>query len=291
MTVLALPVTVRALRAEITARFVEAGVASPNAEARDLIAAVVDQPRFWPVEHGDDQLSEDVVAAIRAATERRARGMPFAYAVGKAAFRYLTLVVDQRVLIPRQETEYLVDLVLDSTGKRGVVADICTGSGCIALALATEGQYERVIATEVSQESKAVAQMNADKLSVPRPRRPADIRRGDLLAPLTPNDCITAIVSNPPYIAPDEMADLPPSVRDWEPHRALVSDNDGLAHTFRIVDDAPRVLQPGGLLALEVDSRRAERVRDHVSEHGAYRDVMLHKDFCERDRYVLARLR
>lgn len=289
MSVLALPLTVRALRAEISARFVEAGVASPNAEARDLIAAVVDQPRFWPVEHGDDQLGDEVVAAIRAATERRANGMPFAYAVGKAAFRYLTLTVDQRVLIPRQETEYLVDLVLDSTGRRGVVADIGTGSGCIALALATEGQYERVIATEVSHESEAVAQMNADKLSAPRAA--ADIRRGDLLAPLTPFDGITAIVSNPPYIAPDEMADLPPSVRDWEPRQALVSENDGLAHTFRIVADAPRVLQSGGLLALEVDSRRADRVRDHVSEHGAYRDVTLHKDFCERDRYVLARLR
>lgn len=289
MSVLTLPATVRALRAEISARFVEAGVPSPNAEARDLIAAVVDQPRFWPVEHGDYQLSDEIVAAIRAATERRARGMPFAYAVGKAAFRYLTLIVDQRVLIPRQETEYLVDLVLDSTGRRGVVADICTGSGCVALALATEGQYERVIATEVSQESKAVAQMNADKLSACRP--PADIRRGDLLAPLTRNDCITAIVSNPPYIAPDEMADLPPSVRDWEPHQALVSENDGLAHTFSIVLDAPRVLQSGGLLALEVDSRRAQRVADYVSEHGHYRDVTLHKDFCERDRYVLARLR
>ena len=289
MSVLTLPLTVRALRAEISARFVEAGVASPNAEARDLIAAVVDQPRFWPVEHGDDQLSEDVVAAIRAATERRARGMPFAYAVGKAAFRYLTLMVDQRVLIPRHETEYLVDLVLDSTGRRGVVADICTGSGCIALALATEGQYERVIATEVSQESQAVSQMNADRLA--QPHAPADVRGGDLLAPLTPHDGVTAIVSNPPYIAPDEMADLPSSVRDWEPHRALVSPNEGLAHTFRIVDDAPRVLQTGGLLALEVDSRRAQRVADYVGQHGDYRDVMLHKDFCERDRYVLARRR
>jgi len=289
MSVLTLPLTVRALRAEISARFVVAGVASPNAEARDLIAAVVDQPRFWPVEHGDDQLSEDVVAAIRAATERRARGMPFAYAVGKAAFRYLTLVVDQRVLIPRQETEYLVELVLDSTARRGVVADVCSGSGCIALALATEGQYERVIATEVSQESKTVAQMNADNLTAPR--APADIRRGNLLGPLTPEDGITAIVSNPPYIAPDEMAELPPSVRDWEPHHALVSENDGNAHTFTIIDDAPRVLQSGGLLALEADSRRAQRVADYVSAHGAYRDVMLHRDFCERDRYVLARLR
>lgn len=288
MSVLTLPVTVRALRAEVSARFVEAGVGSPNAEARDLIAAVMDQPRFWPVEHGDDQLSEDVVAAVRAATERRASGMPFAYAVGKAAFRYLTLHVDRRVLIPRHETEYLVDLVLDSTGRRGVVADVCTGSGCIALALASEGNYERVIATDASDEAAALARTNADALTTPH--APADIRGGDLLTPLSAADGITAIVSNPPYIAPDEVAQLPSSVRDWEPHRALVSANDGLAHTFSIIDDAPRVLGPGGLLALEVDSRRADRVADYVAADGAYFDVALHKDFCERDRYVLARV-
>jgi release factor glutamine methyltransferase len=289
MSVLTLPVTVRVLRAEISARFVEAGVESPNAEARDLIAAVLDQPRFWAVEHGDDQLSEEVVTAIRAATERRASGMPFAYAVGKAAFRYLTLLVDQRVLIPRQETEYLVELVLDSTKRRGVVADVCTGSGCIALSLATEGNYERVIATEVSQESINVARTNAGNIG--GQHKLADIRGGHLLSPLTPEDGITAIVSNPPYMAPDDMPVLPPSVRDWEPHHALLSDNDGLAHTFEIVDDAPRVLSANGLLALEVDSRRADRVADYVCANGAYHDVTLHKDFCERDRYVLARLR
>lgn len=288
MSVLTLPLTVRALRGELVTRFVDAGIASPNAEARDLIAAVVDQPRFWPVEHGDDHVSDEIVAAVRAAAGRRARGMPFAYAVGKAAFRYLTLTVDQRVLIPRQETEYLVDLVLDSTAKRGVVADVCTGSGCIALALATEGKYERIIATEVSQESRAVAQMNAENLA---PRTPAEVRAGDLLSSLAPEDGITAIVSNPPYIAPHEMAELPSSVRDWEPQHALVSDNDGLAHTFRIIDDVPRVLKAGGLLALEVDSRRADRVAGYMAAQGVYRDIAVHKDFCERDRYVLARLR
>jgi len=286
MSVVALPLTVRALRAEVSACFASAGIDDPHTEARDLIAAVVDRPRFWPVEHANDPIDGE---AVRAAAARRAQGMPFAYAVGKAAFRHLTLIVDRRVLIPRQETELLVDLVLEVTKGRGVVVDIGTGSGCIALALASEGQYERVIATELSQGAKAVAQMNAD--SLPQLHSPADIRGGDLLTPLTAQDRITAIVSNPPYIAQTEMAELPASVQDWEPHLALVSENDGLSHTFRLVDDSPRVLMPGGLLALEVDSRRAQRVADHIRANGEYKNARVHKDFTGRDRYVLAHRR
>ncbi len=286
MALLASPLTVRALRAEIAAGFTSAGIDDPYNEARDLIAAVMDQPRFWAVEHANDLIDGE---AVRVAADRRGQGMPFAYAVGKASFRHLTLIVDRRVLIPRQETELLVDFVLQATNGRGVVADIGTGSGCIALALASEGHYERVIATEVSQAAKAVAQLNADSL---QPLHlPADIRGGDLVAPLTAQDHISAIVSNPPYIAPEEMAELPPSVQDWEPHLALVSDGDGLAHTFRIIDDSPRVLIRGGLLALEVDSRRAQRVADHIRAHGEYINARVHKDFTGRDRFVLAQLR
>ncbi|MGH7710838.1 MAG: N5-glutamine methyltransferase family protein, partial [Gemmatimonadaceae bacterium] len=156
----------------------------------------------------------------------------------------------------------------------------------IALALASEGSFDRVIATEIAQGAKAVARMNADAL--PHPHSPAVLRGGDLLLPLTTQDRITAIVSNPPYIAEAEMAEMPASVRDWEPRLALVSDNDGLAHTFRIIDDAPRVLQAGGLLAFEVDSRRAQRVASHVREHGGYDAVQVHNDFTGRERYVLA---
>ncbi|MGQ0643079.1 MAG: peptide chain release factor N(5)-glutamine methyltransferase [Gemmatimonadaceae bacterium] len=286
MTVLSLPLTVRALREEIAAVFAQSVIDNPHDEARDLISAVLDQPRFWPVQHADAVIDGE---AVRRAAERRAQGMPFAYAVGKAAFRHLTLIVDERVLIPRQETELLVDLVLDATRGRGVVADIGTGSGCIALALASEGRFDRVIATEVSQAAKAVSQVNADNLAAPH--APADIREGDLLTPLTSEDGITIIVSNPPYIARHEMAQLPPSVRDWEPHVALFSDNDGLAHTFRIVAEAPSLLQSGGLLALEVDSRRAQLVAQQIRSNGAFDRVKVHRDFTGRERYVLAHRR
>lgn len=286
MSLLALPLSVRALRAEIASGFAAAGIEDPHNEARDLIAGVLDQPRFWTVEHANDVIDGD---AVRVAADRRRQGMPFAYAVGRASFRHLTLTVDRRVLIPRQETELLVDLVLDATGRRGVVADIGTGSGCIALALAGEGQYDRVIATDISPQATAIARTNADTLQPLR--SPTDIREGDLIAPLTTQDQVTAIVSNPPYIAQSEMAELPSSVADWEPHLALVSDNHGLAHTFRIIDDSPRVLGRGGLLALEVDSRRAQRVADHIRVNGQYDRVQVHKDFTGRDRYVLAHRR
>ncbi|MGQ0538630.1 MAG: HemK family protein methyltransferase, partial [Gemmatimonadaceae bacterium] len=230
--------------------------------------------------------------------EHRAAGMPFAYAVGRAAFRYLTLIVDRRVLIPRQETEYLVDLVLAATAARGVVADIGTGSGCIALALASEGRYESVIASDISSDCAAVAQLNARALAdAPGDLRPCtnglrpctvDIRVGYLLDTVTPRDRVSAIVCNPPYIAEDEIADLPSSVRDWEPRQALCSAAQGLATTFEIVHEAAALLRGGGLLALECDSRRAQRVAQHVKGHGAYSDVGLHRDLTGRDRFVLA---
>ncbi len=279
---------VRTLRAEIAELFADAGIDDPRGEARDLIAAVVNQPRSWPVAHAGDVVDGD---AVRVAAERRAQGMPFAYAVGNAAFRHLTLVVDRRVLIPRQETEHLVDLALDATGARGgVVADIGTGSGCIAVALATEGRYDRVIATDIAHGPKAVAQMNADLHSDKR-RCPIEIRVGNLLGPLTIQDRVTAIVSNPPYIASHEMADLPSSVRDWEPHLALVSTEDGLACTHQIIDGAAMLLAAGGLLALECDSRRAQRVAGYVRRTGAYHDVNVYNDFTGRERYVLAHKR
>lgn len=279
MSVATLPLTVRALRNEIATLFTGAGVERPHDEARDIIAAVLDRPRFWPVEHAADVIAGD---AVRDAAVRRVRGMPFAYAVGRAAFRHLTLDVDARVLIPRQETELLVDLVLSSTRGRGIVADVGCGSGCIALALASEGKFAKVIASDISSDALAVARQNAVKLHCE-----IDTRQGDLLTTLNRSDGITAIVSNPPYIAPGEMRDLPPSVTQWEPHLALVSENDGLQLTFDIIDDAQRVLHAGGMLALEVDSRRAQRVATYMRQSEQYGDVRVHNDFTGRERFVI----
>lgn len=266
----------------IASKLRRSGIPDPDTEARDLVAATVGQNRFWPRLHEDDPAAPEVVQGAQEAAMRRAAGMPFAYAVGRAAFRHLTLAVNASVLIPRQETELLVDLVLQQSGKDGVVADVGTGSGAIALALAAEGQFERVLATDVAADAISVARENARALHLN-----VEFRTGDLLAPLS-GERLDVLVSNPPYIAFDEAGALPASVRDWEPGHALFSGSNGLDATSRIVHGAPALLCKGGLLALEVDCRRAFQVAELVASNGAYCGVSVRQDLMGRDRFVLA---
>jgi release factor glutamine methyltransferase len=236
--------------------------------------------------NGDLDVPADLVMAAQSAAVRRASGMPFAYAVRRAAFRHLTLIVDERVLIPRQETEHLVDLVLrDQPGPGGVAADVGTGSGAIALSLASEGRFDRIIATDIASDALAAAKANA--ALVPGAATRVEFRAGELLAPLA-GEQLRVLVSNPPYIAYDEAAELPASVRDWEPVPALFSGEQGLSVTRQIIDGAPALLCEGGLLALEVDCRRAHQVTDLVASRGSFTNIQLHQDLMGRDRYVLA---
>jgi release factor glutamine methyltransferase len=259
-----------------------------RAEARDLVAAICDRPRFWPSLNPHELISEIIADQVLRAAELRRSGAPFAYAVGRAAFRFLSLAVDQRVLIPRQETELLVDLVLGARGpsREDVVADIGTGSGAIAIALATEGTFVRVIGTDVSADSLAVARNNVERYR-DRLRAPIALRMGAGLSALR-DEAVDVLVSNPPYVAFEEARDLPASVRDWEPATALFSPCHGLAFTREVVDSAPRSLRVGGLLALECDSRRARMVAELVASSRAFTDVQIHHDLAGRDRFVLA---
>ncbi len=214
----------------------------------------------------------DLVARYRDAVAQLERGVPFAYAVGRAGFRSLDLLSDPRALIPRPETEGLVDLVLRHA-HGGLAADIGTGCGCIALALATEGRFERVIAVERSPHAAS-------------PRTPVEIREGDLLAPLA-GLRYRAIVANPPYLTEDEYAELAPSVREFEPREALVSGSDGLAATRRLLENAAPLLEPAGVLALEIDERRGDAVRALALASGWTR-IEIHDDIFGRPRYALA---
>lgn len=280
--------TLAVLVREIAEQLADAGIAQAATEARDLVAAVLDKPRFWPTLHAAEQPAFEVLALVRRAARRRALGAPFAYAVQKAEFRFLTLDVDERVLIPRPETEQLVELVLGWSQARagGVAADIGTGSGAIALALAAEGRFERVIATDISADALHVAAGNLvrNRASL---RAPVELRAGSGLAPLRA-ERVDVLVSNPPYIAFDEMPQLPRLVRDWEPSQALCCSDDGLAVSRQIVARAPDVLRPGGLLALEVDSRRAALVAALVRSIGGFAAVSVRRDYTGRERFVLA---
>ena len=261
------------------------------AEARELLALLHDMPRHWPTLSRDQELDAAQCDAARRAAAKRASGAPLQYAAGRAAFRHLTLDVDERVLIPRPETEQLVEIVLDLTRheRGGVAVDVGTGSGAIALALANEGRFARVIGTDVSLDALAVARANAERFAG-RWCAELELRHGSLLGPV-PEKGLRAIVSNPPYIAFEEAAALPTSVRDWEPAVALFSGQDGMAATVRLVRDAAASLAPSGVLALEVDIRRAATVAELAASHGSYVDVRVLLDLTGRERFVVARRR
>ena len=281
------PGTIGALRRELAALLDAAGVPLPSEEARDVIAALLDVPRFWAVTHARDAAGATLRESALRAVRRRAAGAPFAYAVGRSAFRHLTLDVDERVLIPRQETELLPELVfarLDGPG--GAAVDVGTGSGAIALSLASEGRFDRVIATDVSLDALAVAGANVRQLARALRAR-VELRHGSALGPVA-GERLRAVVSNPPYIAYRELEALPASVRDWEPALALCCGGEGMDLTAQIVRDAAAVLEPGGVLALEVDVRRASLVAELAVTDGRYRDVAVRLDLAGRERFVVA---
>lgn len=256
--------------------------------AQDVIAALLDVPRFWPGANGSEAVDDSVCHAARLAIARLRSGAPFAYAVRRASFRHLTLDVDERVLIPRPETEGLVEQVLQlSGGGGGTAVDIGTGSGAIALSLASEGIFDRVVATDVSLDALAVARQNASRLAGAL-RAPVEFRHGALLAPLR-DVRASVIVSNPPYIAYHEAAQLPAGVRDWEPALALLSGADGMTATVAIIRGAADLLHEGGILALEVDARRASLVAESLAVDPRYREISVRLDLAGRERFVIAR--
>lgn len=284
---LALVTTVDSLHDEIAALLGTAGIERARDEARDIIAAVLDVARFWPSMNPDAPITPAQRDLAMRACRLRASGAPFAYAVGRAAFRTLTLAVDERVLIPRQETEELIDLVL-ALAPRGSVLDVGTGSGAIAIALAVEGHYHRIVATDVSPDALAVAQKNVTTYRHLL-QAPVELREGALFEPVR-GERFNLVVSNPPYIALTERDDLPASVREWEPSLALFSGDDGMTALHALIRGAESALLPDGVLALEVDSRRARLVADAIAATGAFRDVDVRLDLSGRERFVLARL-
>lgn len=273
--------TAESALAAAAARLKSAGIPDARREAARLAEAA------WGVEAGqvrlrpDRTIPADRLDRLAAMVERRAAGEPLAYLAGVVGFRRLTLASDARALIPRPETEGLVDLVLERMPV-GVVADVCTGSGCIALALAQEGRYDRVIGTDCSGEALALARENARRTALA-----VEWRQGDLAAPLA-GERLDGLVANPPYLTSAEHAALARSVAAWEPALALESGADGLDATRRLIADALPLMKPGGWLALEVDCERAAVVAALAAGSG-WSEPAVYRDLFGRARYVLAR--
>ena len=255
-----------------------------NAEL--LLAGMLGLKRLDLYLQHDRPLSPGELAEFKARLRRRARREPLQYIDGTAAFRELVLRVDPRVLIPRPETERLVQEVLDwAAGRDSLHAlDVGTGSGAIALALATEGPFARVVATDLREDTLAAAQRNHELAA---PGAPVEFRAGELFAPVH-GETFDVVVSNPPYVGEEERPSLDAEVVDWEPATALFGGVGGLDVIRPLVAQAPAHLRPGGLLALEIGVAQGAAVARLIQETGAFGAAAVRPDMAGRDRFVLA---
>jgi release factor glutamine methyltransferase len=262
------------------------GFHNPRLNAELLLAGMLGLKRLDLYLQFDRPLSPEELAEYRERLRRRARREPLQYIDGTAAFRDLVLKVDRRVLIPRPETERLVQEVLDWAGGREALSavDVGTGSGAIALALATEGPFARVVATDVSDAALAQARENHQFAA---PHAPVAFHPGDLLEPVR-GERFDVVVSNPPYIGDEESPSLDAEVRDWEPAGALFAGAGGLDVIRRLVPQAAGVLSPGGLLAMEIGAAQGPAVCGIITETRAFGAPRVRPDLAGRDRIVLA---
>jgi release factor glutamine methyltransferase len=258
----------------------ESEVPSPRVDAEHLVAHVLGISRS-ELYVADEALTEDQLDRLRSVQERRQQREPLAYILGEWGFRRLTLEVDRRVLIPRPETEVLVERCLERM--RDVpeprVLDLGVGSGAIALAIADEHPGARVLAVDRSAEALAVARGNVVRSPV---EGRVELRRGDLLAGVAGR--FDLVVANPPYVSPEEYETLQPEIRLYEPREALV----GVGVGAEIAGAARDVLAPGGWLLLECGDGQAGSLATELQALG-YQEVAKTRDLVGRERIVEAR--
>ena len=263
----------------------------PRSDAEELLSRLLGVRRGDLRAMGAQPLDAGARANLAAWLARRLAGEPVQYITGRAAFRDLDLAVDGRVLVPRPETEGLVEAVLEVLAgmrerwPRPAVLDLGTGSGAIALAIAQEWPAAAVTATDASAEALEVARANAEALGL-APR--VVLAQGDWFDAVGADERFEIVVSNPPYIARSEAEALPADVRDWEPHGALFADDDGLADARAIIEDAPRHLVAGGLLALELGESQVHEVAAWLEGAHDWASVEVRDDLSGRPRVLLA---
>jgi release factor glutamine methyltransferase len=292
--------TTRRLLAWMMEAFTRHGLDSPRVQAEMLLEHVFGCDRLRLYMDPDRPASPIERQALRELVGRALKNEPVQYLVGHAKFFGLTISVDRRVLIPRPSTATIVEDVLQhSRAQRGagggdglLIADVCTGSGCIALALLKLLPGARVVATDLSVEALEVAKGNAVALGLDDR---LELVRGDMLDALGLHPVAGAVasldylVSNPPYIPDDEWGAVEPNVKDYEPHTALRGGVDGLDFVRTLAARGPEFVKPGGLMLIEVAASRAAEARALVEANPLMTDVMVLADIDGLARVVRGR--
>ncbi len=250
----------------------------PDHEVRRLLEAATG--RRWATLLLGVELTTEEVAAFDGLVERRRSGEPLQYIEGTASFGPIEVAVDPRVLVPRPETEQLYEIACDSVEDPLVIVDLCTGSGNLALALKHTFPAATIYATDISPDAVDLASENAREAGLD-----VTVLLGDLFDPLPDHlrGTVELIVSNPPYLAEPELADLPIDVRDHEPTMALVAGPVGDEVLARIADAAAEWLRPGGVVVCEISEFHGPAVADHFASLGGE----IRRDRSDKERFVI----
>lgn len=263
--------------------FRERGIESSRLDAEVLLSHVLNKERIYLYVHFDEPLEASELAAYKAAIKRRVLHEPVAYITGKKEFMGLPFKVSNKVLIPRPDTEILVQSVLEHLPEDKVrIADIGTGSGAIVLSLLAYRNNIFADTVDISAEALAVAKENAEDFGV---SDRVVFLEGDLFEPL--KESYVAIVSNPPYIPKADMLTLAADVKDYEPEAALFGGEDGLDYYRRLASNVRSYLDNGGFIAVEVGIGEAGAVKDLFTAAGLVRPEII-RDYAGIERVVLA---
>lgn len=275
--------TYRDVYDEGAARLGEAGIEEAELDARLLLEFVCGTDRNTLLAHGEREVSEEEYGRYSGFIERRAAHVPLQHLTGEQDFMGLTFLVNKDVLVPRQDTEVLVEEVMKHLHDGMRILDLCTGTGCVLLSLLHYSNDCEGVGVDLSERALAVARENQERLRSDRPEMKARFLEGDLFAGL--EERFDMIVSNPPYIKTDVIDTLMPEVREHEPVMALDGGADGLVFYRRIAGDAGAYLNGGGMLFFEIGCEQAEDVRS-IMEAAGFREVEVVKDFAGLDRVV-----
>lgn len=266
----------------------EAGISEADLDARLLLEYVCKTDRNTLLAHGDREVSAEECGRYRELIEKRAAHIPLQYLTGEQDFMGLTFLVNNDVLVPRQDTEVLVEEAMKHLHDGMRILDLCTGSGCILLSLLHYSNDCEGVGTDLSPQALFVARENYERLREARPDMKARFLEGDLFGALeneAAGERFDMIISNPPYIETGVIETLMPEVRAHEPLMALDGGTDGLVFYRRIAAQAGSHLNGGGMLFFEIGCEQAEAVC-HMMEAAGFREIEVIRDFAGLDRVV-----
>ncbi|MHC4478460.1 MAG: peptide chain release factor N(5)-glutamine methyltransferase [Planctomycetota bacterium] len=283
--------TIQKLLDWIAGHFTEKGIDSPRLSAEMLLSHVLDMKRIELYTQFDNPVAKPQLDRLHQLVKRAAQNEPIAYLIGRTEFYCLTLQVSPDCMVPRPETELLTERAIEFLRTRKAaqsVCDLCTGCGCIAVAIAKNHPAAQIIATDISDAALAVAAQNIESHDL---KKRIKLLCGDLFDPIVPELDVSSfdlIVCNPPYVSAVEFAKLDKNVKDHEPKLALFAGQDGLDVYRRIAAQVGPYLKPDAALMLEIGYAQGPAVRDLLDKTGLFAQIKIEKDLHNNDRIVTA---